>query len=228
MHNRLAVVAVLVGLVLLPSVSSAFTNERMGAISGVVGGMLYLADEDSKDSAKPRPSFGGTGEYSMSARSAVRLDITVGWNAYSPSAEDRERFGHPKPVKIVNSNILSYIRRINPDSERFLYAGGGFGLYYWRYKISGKFQHDGDANKKIGSGKIFSFDPGVHALAGYEYPLSESVSLQAEALGHFIFSANEEDRPSGWNGNDAYVAIRLGVKVYFDLTRFVPPEDLEE
>ena len=89
--------------------------------------------------------------------------------------------------------------------------------------------------ERIGSGKIGSFDPGVNALLGYEHPLSPTVSLIGEAHGHYVFSANDEDRPDKsdpayedfpvFNGNDIFVQGRFGVKVYFDLIRFEEPEE---
>ncbi len=225
MHNRLAVVAVLAGMVLLPSVSLAFSNLGFGSISGVVGGLRYFADDDSRDGVKPRLTFGGTAEYSPSARTAIRLDVSFGWNAYPADAEAERRFDDPKPVKIVSPTVLSYIRRINPGSDRFFYAGGGFGLYYWRYKISGEVQREPVNSSVIGSGKLWAFDTGVHALVGYEFPLTDTVALQGEFLGHYVFSGNEDERPTGWNGNDAFLTFRIGAKLYFDLSRLLPPEE---
>jgi hypothetical protein len=219
-------VAVGAGLLLAPSISHGFSHAKFGAVSATIGGMQYFADEDSRRDASARFYFGGTAEYSPSERWAVRMESGFGWNSY-PKSRAPEGFPlDPYPVKVVSPTVVSGIRRLSTASDRFFYAGGGVGVYYWRFKISGKVQTDPEPPfGKTSSGKILAFDPGVHALAGYEHALTPSVSLQGELLGHYVFSSNEDDRPTMFNGDDAFGVFRVGVKLYFDVSRFQPPEE---
>jgi hypothetical protein len=238
MTSRLIVVALVVvgGSVSPGGVARGFDRSGDGAFSASVGGLTYLADEDSRDGASPRLAFGGYAEYSPSSSWAFRFESGVGWVGY---AEDKSPAGAdirgPKPVKVVSPTTLTLVRRLNASSERFLYLGAGLGIYYWEFKISGKEQRDPETFEKVASGKIGSFDPGLNGLVGYEYPLSPSVALLGEAQLHYVFSANTTDRPDKsdpdledfpvFNGNDMFVQGRLGVKVYFDLIRFEEPAE---
>jgi hypothetical protein len=238
MTSRLRVVMMMVmgGLVASWSVATAFDRSGDGAFSASAGGLMYLADEDSRSGASPRLSFGGYAEYSPSVAWALRFESGVGWVGYdedkSPASET---IADPRPVKVVSPTTVMLIRRLSTDTDNFFYVGAGLGIYFWQFKISGKEQEDPVTFERIGSGKIGSFDPGVAGLLGYEYPLSPSVSLLGEAQAHYVFSANETDRPDKsdpdladfpvFNQNDLFVQGRFGVKVYFDLIRFEEPEE---
>ena len=218
-------------LALLPGTAPAFDHAGLAAVEGALGGMLYFADDDSRASARPRPSAAAIFEYSPGVGSAVRLSVGVGWNSYPDDKSPSVTEGDPRPVKVVSPMTLTVLRRLGADSERFLFVGGGLGLYYWRYRISGTTQIDPVTFENIQSGRIGSFDFGFHGMLGYEFPLADKVSLSVETLGHYIFSANDTDRPDKasdspfaddpvFNGNDLYADFRLGVKLYFDLIRF--------
>ena len=124
----------------------------------------------------------------------------------------------------VNGAHAGEVGRLSTDSDRHLYVGAGAGIYYWRYKINGKVQVDPQTFENVASSHIGSFDLGLHGLLGYEYPLADKVALQAEAIGHYVFGANTDDRPDKpkgsefsdypeFNGNDAFVGVTVGVKL---------------
>lgn len=232
MTDRLRMLGGVMVLAVMPTVVQAFDHAGLAAIQGAVGGMLYLADEDSKESARPRPSAAVVAEYSPGTGTAIRLSAGVGWNSYPDEKSPQVTTRDARPVKVVAPMTLSLLRRFGAaESERFFFAGAGVGLYYWRYRISGTTQEDPVTFSPVKSGRIGTFDFGVHGLFGYEYPVANNVSVSGELLGHYIFSENTTDRPDkaagsefadipAFNGNDAYVDLRVGVKLYFDLVRF--------
>lgn len=241
MASRLSAVAVVMavtasGTALHPGPAHAFDRVGDGALAASGGGLTYFADEDSRENAQPRLAFGGHVEYSPSASWAIRIESGVGWVGYpAEKSPNSENISSPEPVKLVSPTTITFIRRLNPSSERFLYVGAGAGLYYWVFKISGREQRHPEVPEDIASGKIGVFDPGVNGLLGYEHPLSPSISLLGEAHAHYVFSANEDDRPEPsdpdfeafpvFNGNDLFVEARIGVKVYFSLIRLEEPEE---
>ncbi len=237
MTNRLAVVAGIGGLVLLPAVAFGFDHAQSAAMGATLGTLQYLADEDSRADASPRFAFGATFEYSRSARSAIRLDTSLGWVSY-PDDKSPVTAGvrDSRPVKQVWPTVFSLIRRFDTEGDNFFYAGAGAGLYWWRFRISGKTQRDPETLERVESGRVFTFDPGVHALLGYERPVSDNVAIQGEAFAHYVFSANDTDRPDKdadseyadypvFNGNDVIISGRIGLKLYFDLERVEEPEE---
>lgn len=235
MSRLVVVVAGVVGFLSLPASGLAFDHVGSGAFGASAGADYYLADEDSHEGVKTRPIVGAFFEYSPSERRAFRVDASLGWVAYPPDKTPGTSIQDPHPVKIVWPTVVSVIHRFRAGTTQPIYVGAGVGLYYWKYRISGKDQRDPITQEVIKSGKIFAFDPGVHALAGYEYPLTPSLSLQGEALGHYIFSQNFEDRPDksdpdlaavpAFNRNDLLLAARITLKLYFDTSRFDEPEE---
>jgi hypothetical protein len=235
MTSRLVVVAGVVGFLLLPAGARAFSHVGSGAFGASAGADYFLADEDSKEGVKTRPILGAFFEYSPSERRAFRLDASVGWVGYPPDKTPGVTLRDPHPVKIIWPTTLSVIHRFRASTNQPIFIGAGVGLYYWKYRISGKDQRDPVTQEVIKSGKVLAFDPGVHALVGYEYPLTSSLSLQGEGLAHYVFSENTEDRPDKtgtefadfpvFNGNDFLVAARVSLKLYFDIHRFDEPDE---
>jgi len=239
MANRWVVVAGIVGCLVLPASAGAFDHVKEAAVSATLGAGFYLADDESSDGGSPRPEFGAVAEYATSARWSLRMSYSWGWTAYPSSrtptdANIRER----NPVKILAPITFGWVRRFDPESERNFYVGAGFGLYWWQYRISGNVQRDPQTLVDIESSKVFdTFDPGVYGQFGYERPLSGRLSVRGEVLAHYVFAANEDDFPGPeedsidfgkvavFDGNDLFVNARLGVTLYFDLGRFVDPEE---
>lgn len=184
MTDRLRMLGGVMVLAVMPTVVQAFDHAGLAAIQGAVGGMLYLADEDSKESARPRPSAAVVAEYSPGTGTAIRLSAGVGWNSYPDEKSPQVTTRDARPVKVVAPMTLSLLRRFGAaESERFFFAGAGVGLYYWRYRISGTTQEDPVTFSPVKSGRIGTFDFGVHGLFGYEYPVANNVSVSGELLG---------------------------------------------
>jgi len=185
-----------------PSGSVLQSLKDFGAFGANMGGMLFVGDPDASGGALIRPSLQGSFRYRFSDDWVGVGDFGFGWNAYD---------GKGDTVLAVTSGSLGVYRRLSRALGLDWRMGAGAGLYRWNYKFEGKSVRDPETQLRYQS-----IDPGVFVGCEVERRLTAYVTLLATGQFHYLLSANEDDFPSmHGGGNDAFVAMRVGVSYHF-------------
>ena len=172
-----------------------------GSFGANVGLMRFLADEDASNDRLVRPSLQGAFRYRFNERWVGVSEWGFGWNAYKDKGDT---------VLTVFSGTLGFYRHLSQALDLDWKVGGGFGIYSWKYKFSGKSIRDPQTQLQYQA-----IDPGLFTGLEAEKRLSPHVTLHGTAQLHYIFSANEDDFPTAFGGNDAYTSLRFGVNYHF-------------
>lgn len=175
--------------------------KSFGSFGGNVGGMLFLSDEDASSDALVRPSLQTAFRYRFSEQWVGVSEFGFGWNAYKDKGDT---------VLTVMSGTVGLFRHLSDALGLDWKAGGGVGIYRWNYKIKGRSIRDPQTQlHRKGAG------PGIFLGAEAEKRLSRHVTLIGTGQTHFLFTANEDDFPTAFGGNDSFVTARFGVNYHF-------------
>jgi hypothetical protein len=206
------------------TVSSVHAQPRpgMGSLGAHRGVPYFVADSDTKSGERPRILGQFHFQYKVSARWRLSTEFGYGWTGY-----DRT----PSPYKLLDPSTgdsittkVDVLTKIQPITMTALYSfrpgatkwspyvGGGFNIT--RMEIVNK-------RKKIQDPATFAewvkWSPGVQGELGAELYMHANhvVSLDWSLRGAYQFSKDTKRFPSGFTGNDAYLAASFGVNVYF-------------
>lgn len=168
---------------------------------------LGLNNEPLPNGTKPRLS--GDLVFSYVFTDHIWGDVTVGY-AWSRLDTNDNRFWLESAVPITGG-----LRYLLHDGKRMRpYLGGGGGLYVWSVQAKDL----GAAKDPSTFERLRRADPGIYGVLGVERTMSRHIDLTGDVAYHRIFAQNTTDFPSGYNGNKAFMQIRLGVSFYFTLT----------
>jgi len=206
------------------TVSSVHAQPRpgMGSLGAHLGVPYFIADSDTRSGEKPRILGQFHFQYKVSPRWRFSTEFGYGWVGY-----DRT----PSPYKLLDPSTgdsittkVDVLTKIQPITMTALYSFSpkatkwspfvGVGFNITRLEIVNK-------RKKIQDPATFAewvkWSPGVQGELGTELYLQANhvVSLDWSLRGSYQFSKDTKRFPSGFTGNDAYLAASFGVNVYF-------------
>jgi len=175
---------------------------------GVRGGsLLFTQDQETHKAAKPRLS--GDLVFSYVSSDHVTFDVTTGygWNRLSTN--------NPNYFVVTATPITLSGRYFLRDGKVWRpYVGAGGGLYVWSI-----LSHDlGSATDPATFERLRRARPGFHGMVGMERRMSKHIGMTADGSYHYIMAKDEKRFPSGYNGDKAYVQVRLGVTFFFSLS----------
>ncbi len=175
--------------------------KSFGSFGANAGGMIFLSDEDASKDALIRPSLQAAFRYRFSDDWVGVSEFGFGWNAYKDKGDT---------VLTVMSGTLGLYRHISDALGLDWKLGGGAGYYRWNYKFSGKSIRDPQTQLHYRG-----FGPGVFAAVETEKRLTRHVTLVTTAQSHYLITGNEDDFPTAFGGNDAFLTARFGVNYHF-------------
>jgi hypothetical protein len=165
------------------------------------GLMRFIADSDASENPTIRPSLQAAFRYRFNEKWVGVGEFGFGWNAYKDKGDT---------VMTVFSGTVGAYRHISQALDLDWKLGGGIGFYRWNYKFNGRSIRDPKTELYYRA-----VDPGLFTAVEAEKRLSPHVTLVGTAQLHYIFSANKDDFPTAFGGNDGYVALRLGANYHF-------------
>jgi Outer membrane protein beta-barrel domain len=214
--------------------AAEITGRKM--IGGSVGTSLMIGDWEYRTHARPRLTGDAMFKYGLRPRWAVVGTFGYGWNSYTDeelwlSSEDFadvrvEQGLGPEPVEkvaVVAPFTVGGEYRFGQDAW-VPYVGAGFGVYQLNLYFDGRVAED---PRTLADHRTYNF--GLYGRAGIEQFLSESVSLDYEALLHVLFAEEREKFPlpngadlskygddfHAYGGDAQFVQIRLGLRYYW-------------
>jgi hypothetical protein len=234
---RLSGVVGVFGLAILLSgqAMAADLTGRQG-LGGSIGSSLMIGDSDYRAHARPRFFFDAMFKYGFRPRMAIVAGFGYGWNAYTNEerwlidpdfADLRSGLGYgSEPLeKVVAVSPFTVGLEYRFGEEAWVpYVGVGGGVYMLELLFERQVARDPQT-----LAKHRTFNPGLYARVGVEQFLTESVSLDYEALGHLIFSEDRTKFPNAngdtvrifgedyraYGGDAQFVQVRAGVRYYW-------------
>jgi outer membrane protein W len=165
-----------------------------------------VADEDVAENAAPRLS----GDLSFTYFWDENLvgDLTIGY-AWNRLGDNEERW----MIQMVPMTLgVRYVMK--RQSRNRPYVGAGAGAYVWAIQTKDL----GAAKDDITYERYRRADFGFYGVAGVERRLKNSLTATGDVAYHYVLAENVEDFPSGYNGDKAFIQIRLGLKFWFSLS----------
>jgi hypothetical protein len=206
------------------TVSSVQAQPRpgQGSLGAHLGVPYFFADKDLRLGQRPRILGQFHFQYKASPRWRFSSEFGYGWVGYSHAASPYKLF-NPASGESVSTKedvltkfqpvTVSALYSLRPTATKWApYVGGGLNLT--RMEITNR-------RKKIQDPATFRpwvhWSPGVQGELGTELYLksNHSVTLDWSLRGDYQLSKDTNDFPSGFTGNDGYVALNFGVNVYF-------------
>ncbi len=205
--------------------ASASDLTGMAAVGLRAGGALFRGglkyDRINDDNPlKPRPysnkispRLAGDLVFSYVWSDHITLDLGTSWawsrlKSNAPGANDSFYVATSVP-------IIAGARYLMRDGKPWRpYIGAGGGVYWWSVLT----RDLGPAVDPTTFARFRKAVPGIYGTAGVEKRFSKYLTGTGDATYHYMFSKDEEDYPSGFNGNKSYVQVRLGVNFYFSVS----------
>lgn len=221
LRTRWAVAVFLAAAVTAATNAYAQPKPGQGSIGMRIGVPYFLSDADTKLGQKPRMLISANFGYRFSPAWRLMTDFGFGWVVY----KDDEL----APYKVVNEtdsvatrqDLMTKVVPIDATLIRNLNGGAkkwspyiGVGATINRMEIDNQ-------RRKIQDPATFkpwiNWAPGIHAILGEELfiPAKPTVALDFSVKYTYLFSKNEKDFPSGFTGNDSFLAFNFGVNVHF-------------
>jgi len=189
-------------LFLLPvGFQGAAHAQARGTVGAAGGGMLFTADKDMSTDALIRPIGSLLFEYVSPTGVAGVLGAGFGWNAYE---------GRPDTLATIWPFTFGLEYRFGHGTTVPRLGVGG-GLYV--ITILNKLKVRMDPVSRV---RLRTVHPGVYASVGVERFKTEKMSYTLEALWHHIFSEDPQKFKSGYEGNDEFFEVRVGIHYYFE------------
>ena len=205
-----AIASLLVSLLCGTCFSADVTGRAFMCTSA--GTMFYLANDQMNGSkipvdgrlissgVKPR-LYGNVGfGYVFKPYLAGLVNIGYGWEAYN---FDKLRVTTASPATVGLEYRLG-TRKYVPK------AGVGVGYYVWSVLEDRKVMRDVITLKQLKRG-----DAGGYVMAGIDYFARPNLSINFDVAGHYIFSKDLKDFPSGYAYDDNLLVLKLGLRYYF-------------
>lgn len=207
-------------------------------LGGSGGTSLMIGDWQFRTHARPRLTGDVVFRYGYRPHWAFVAFFGYGWNAYSDEerwlsdAQFRQQLfqqGRVKDPDVQEKVVIMAPFTAGAEyrlgvGEWVPYVGVGAGVYQLQVAHNGSVAVD---PRSLARQRRYSF--GLNGRAGMEQFLSESISLDYEALAHIVFSENRDKFPPP-NGNDLatfgrdfldyggdsqFLQIRMGVRYYW-------------
>jgi hypothetical protein len=206
------------------TVSSVHAQPRtgMGSLGARLGVPYFLADSDTKTGERPRILGTFHFQYKASPRWRFSTEFGYGWVGYDRAPSPYPLFdpstGDSVTTKVdvltkIQPITFTGIYALRPMSTKWApYVGAGINIT--RMEIVNK-------REKIQDPATFEkwvkWSPSVQGEIGTELFVQskKTVALDWSLKGAYQFSKDTKRFPSGFTGNDAYVALSFGVNVYF-------------
>jgi Outer membrane protein beta-barrel domain len=178
-----------------------------GAI-GIRGGtMFFTQDEDLKEFGVPRIS--GDLVLSYAWTDHITADVTIGWGWNRlDTGTDSFYVANIVPLFPIGARYMIQEGTMRP------FIGGGGGLYNWSILS----EDLGAAKDPVTFERLRRVDFGLYGIAGVERQMSKHITMTLDGSYTHIFAADEVNFPSGFNGDKAYFAVRLGASFWFSLS----------
>ncbi len=221
--------------VVAPTIDAAeITGRKM--LGGSVGTSLMIGDWEYRTHARPRITGDAMFKWGLRPRWALVGTFGYGWNSYTDEelwlssdayADVRVEQGlGPEPVEkvaVVAPFTVGGEYRFGQDVW-VPYVGAGLGVYQLNVYFDGRVAED---PRTLADHRTYNF--GLYGRAGIEQFLSESVSLDYEALLHVLFAEDREKFPfpngadlakygddfHAYGGDAQFVQVRLGLRYYW-------------
>lgn len=196
-------------LLLLATVTPAIAFDMSGSGGiGIRGGTLFFTqDEDLKELGQPRISGDLVLSYAWTDK--ITADVTIGWG-WNRLDTDNDSFYVANIVPLFPIGARYMIR----EGKMRPFVGGGGGLYNWSILS----EDLGAAKDPVTFERLRRVDFGVYGIAGVEREMSKHITMTFDGSYTHIFAADEVNFPSGFNGDKAYFAVRLGATFWFSLS----------
>jgi len=206
------------------NVSSVQAQPRpgQGSLGAHLGVPYFYADPDVKLGERPRLLGQFHFQYKMSPSWRLSPEFGFGWVGYDHAPAPYKLFDASSGDSVTTKEdvltkfqpiTLTMIRSLRPHATKWSpYVGAGVNLT--RMEIVNR-------REKIQDPATFTpwvnWSPGVQGEIGAELfiPSKKTVSLDWSLRGDYQFSKDTKHFPSGFTGNDGYVAASFGVNVYF-------------
>jgi hypothetical protein len=199
----------LLALLLTVTATPGFAQDLTGfGAVGIRGGTLFFTqDEDLKEFGTPRIS--GDLVLSYAWTDHITADVTIGW-------------GWNRLDTGTDSFYVANIVPLFPIGARYMiregttrpFVGGGGGLYNWSILS----EDLGAAKDPVTFERLRRVDFGLYGIAGVERQMSKHITMTLDGSYTHIFAADELNFPSGYNGDKAYFAVRIGASFWFSLS----------
>jgi len=229
-------------LLLAGSVGDALAADLTGrkGLGGSVGTSLMIGDSEFRAHARPRLTGDALFRYGIRPRWVFVAFFGYGWNAYTneerwlSDAEfrqdlvDQGYLGNPHVQEkvVVMAPFTGGIEYRFGKDVWVPYAGVGGGIYQLQILHNGSVAQDPRDRVRH---RLRRYDFGLYLRSGIEQFLTESVSLDYEALGHIVFSKDREKFPPpssqeqaifgrdfrAYGGDTQLVQIRMGIRYYW-------------
>jgi hypothetical protein len=205
---------------------------RVG-LGGSVGSSLMIGDSEFRAHARPRLTFDAVFRYGLRPRLTLVGMFGYGWNAYTDEEQwlSSEEFLDERVALGLNPGASDKQVVVSPfvggleyrfGEEAWVpYASVGGGIYMLQLLHERRVAVD---PRTLARHRTYSF--GLFGRFGVEQFVSESVSIDYEALGHVIFSEDREKFPVPTNnvwgsdflahgGDVQFVQVRVGLRYYW-------------
>ena len=221
-RSLLAPAILAMGIVIFPYSLFAQSYAGQGSLGGSLGIPRFLTDSDMSQGQRPR----GIGKFHFGYVFSEKLRLSLrggfGWVGYNSVPAPFPLQGGSGSIDFTKVDQLTTLAPFTlaldytiRSSEGWLFYGGlGPGLYRWNILNDRRTVHDPASFERF-----LAFAPGIEIEVGAEHfvPANRNVGLEFFTTYNYMFSADEERWPSGYNGNHSWFDLNFGVNVYFDL-----------
>jgi hypothetical protein len=192
--------------------------------------MLWTGGPDLASGNKARPMGEVIFGYVWRTHTQFLTHIGFAWNGYKTCYTDSTGREYCGDWDMLTPRGYSDLNRMTPAIARVGYATAeiqrnfgigryqphfnlGVGLYGWKIGSTRYTLKDPATQRKLSA-----ISPGINASIGVEDYVHTRVALDAAVVGHYVFSGDPQNFPSGFYQNSHYVELRLSARWYFSIS----------
>jgi len=217
----------------LASETQAVDITGMKCLGGSAGTSLMIGDWQFRTNARPRLTGDAVFKWGWRTNWAIVGQFGFGWNAYASEeswlsniellAENEYERKVIEKTSVLSPFTVGIERRFGSGAT-VPFVGAGAGVYMQQLWFNRSVAHD-----PRNGARHRTFDFGFQVRAGIEQFLSDKVSLEYDALAHFVFSEDRERFPDPtsadletfgrdfrtYGGDSQTIQVRMGVRYYW-------------